>query len=185
MTARGRWCVVAGALLGFPAFGQQITLTADRIDAPAFSARGVSAVLRGADPSALELKVGEAVVGGVTWRNARITCPRIEQERDDLICADGALEAPVRTPLTLRYSTRAHNIDLALKPAPREEWRLKVETRDAARTFALAVSNGLVTRFATLWPKDWPKLSAGTVSGTVTFGGEPNARATGQLDIAN
>jgi hypothetical protein len=36
-----------------------------------------------------------------------------------------------------------------------------------------------------LWPKDWPKPSAGTVSGTVTFAGEPNARATGQLNIAN
>ncbi len=185
MAARVRWCVVAGALLCFPAFGQQITLTADRIDGPSFSARGISAVLRGADPSALELKIGEAVVAGVTWRNARITCPTIEQERDELICADGALESPVRTPLTLRYSTRSQDIDLALKPAPREEWRLKVETRDAARTFALAVSNGLITRFATVWPKEWPRPSAGTVSGTVIFGGEPNARATGELNIAN
>ena len=179
-----RWCVAAGALSCLPAVAQQITLTADRIDGPSFSARGITAVLRGVEPSALELKIAEATVGGVGWRNARITCPRIEQERNDLVCADGALEFPARTPLTLRYSTRTHDIDVALKPAPREEWRLKVGTRGAVRDFALTVSNGLLTRFATWWPKEWPKPSAGTVSGSVTLSGDANARARGELSIA-
>ena len=168
-----------------PAAAQQLTLTIERIDGPAFSAKGVTGVLRGVDPSALELTVAEATAAGMTWRNARVTCRKLEQQRDELICADGILEAPAAMPLSLRYSTRNNDVDIALKPSAREEWRLKLETRNAARTFALAVSNGLVTRFAPWLPKDWPKFSSGSVSGNAVFTGEKNGRATAELSVAN
>ncbi len=167
------------------ATAQQIALSIGRIQGPSFSAAKITGLLRGAGPTALELRIGEASVGGVTWRNVRISCSSVKQERDDLACAEGLLEAPAKVPLALRYSTRTNDIDVVLKPAEREQWRFTLEGREAVRTATLAVTNGLLTRFSAWWPAGWPKPTAGSVTGTVVFRDQRSALASADLSITS
>src|SRR3972149_6556663 len=107
--------IAAGTLFGACAAAQQIALTIDRIDGPSFSASKITGVLRGSNPAAFNLEIAEASIGGSAWRNVRIRCPELKQERDQLVCAQGMLESPAKIPLTFRYSTLTKNFDLALK----------------------------------------------------------------------
>ena len=164
---------------------QQIMLTIGRIDGPSLSANGITGVLRIAGATRLELQIADVTIAGKNWRNVRLSCPDLRQERDQLVCAQGALEAPAKIPLRFRYSTRTNNLDLALNPAANEEWRLTLETRAAARTFALAINNGSLTRFNAWWPAGWPKPNAGAVSGTLSFSDGADAQANAELTFAN
>ena len=173
-------------LFGACATAQQIALTIDRIDGPSFAASKITGMLRAADTMTLDLQAAEVSIAG---SDAGATCasvvPELRQERDQLVCAQGMLETPARIPLSLRYSTLTRNLDLALKPVAGEEWRLTLESRPAARTFTLAISNGLLTRLESWWPAGWPKPNAGSVSGKLVFGDERDAQASAELTVDN
>ena len=175
----------AGVLFGTCAAAQQVTVTIDRIDGPSFAASKITGVLRAADMTALDLQIAEVSIAGSSWRNVRTSCPELGQERDQLICALGALETPAKIPLSFRYSTLTKNLDLALQPEAGEEWRLAVESASGARTFTLAISNGLLTRLASWWPAGWPKPNAGSASGKLVFTAEHDARISAGLTVAN
>ena len=149
------------------------------------TANRITGVLRVGATTALELKATEVVMAGQTWRNVRIACPDLKQERDQLICAQGALETPARLPLSFRYSTRTKNLDLTLQLAAKEEWHFTVSGEGAARTAVLDVRNGALTHFKAWWPAAWPKPNAGTLSGKLTFSDEREPRVTAELALAN
>lgn len=172
-------------LFGAYAMAQHVALTIDRVDGPSFSASKITGMLRAARAIALDLQIAEVNIAGSNWRNVRIRCPDLKQERDQLVCVQGVLETPAKIPLSLRYSTLTKNLDLSLKPAAGEEWRLTLESRPAPRTFTLAVSNGLLTRLDSWWPVGWPKPNAGSVSGKLAFGDERDAQASAELTVAN
>ena len=174
----------SGMLLAVCAPAQEIALTIDRIDGPGLTANGITGVLRSAGATTLELKIANVSVAGNSWRNVRLTCPDLRQERDQLMCAQGALEAPARIPVSFRYSTRTNNLDVALAPAANEEWRLTLGTGAATRMFTLAVTNGNLTRFNAWWPAAWPKPNAGAVSGRISFSDGEAAQASAELTIA-
>lgn len=176
---------ICGILFAACALAQQIGITIERIDGPSLAASRITGTLRAGVTTALDLRVGEVSIAGHSWRNVRLACPDLRQERDQLVCAQGTLETPAKIPLSFRYSTLTKNLDLALKPAAGEEWRLTLESGGAARTFTLAISNGALTRFNAWWPAGWPKPSAGVVSGKLTFSGERDARASAELTFFN
>lgn len=165
------------------ASAQQIALTIDRIDGPSLSASRITGVLRVAAVTALELGIADVTIAGRRWRNVRLACPDLRQERDQLICAQGTLEAPAKIPLSFRYSTRTNNLDLVLNPAAGEEWRVTLESRGATRIMTLAVSNGALTRFNAWWPAGWPRPNAGTVSGKLSFSDGADAQASAELTL--
>ena len=178
-------CIAAGALFGSWAAAQQIAVAIDRIDGPSFAARKITGELRAADVTTLDLQIAEVSVAGSSWRNVRMRCRELSQERDQLVCAQGALETPARIPLSFRYSTLTKDLDLAFRPAAGEEWRLTLESRLAARIFTLAVSHGLLTRLASWWPGVWPQPNAGSVSGKLVFSAEHDAQVSAELTVAN
>ncbi len=178
-------CTAAGSLFGVCALAQQIAFTIERIDGPSVEASKITVVLRAAAVTMLELQVGEIKIAGNHWRNVRIHCPELIQERHDLVCARGVLETPARIPLSLRYSTLTKKLDLALRPALGEEWRFTLESRGALRTVTLVVSNGLASRFAAWWPQNWPTPNAGSMSGKLVFGNGPDTRAEVELTLAD
>src|SRR5215203_931734 len=96
---------------------QQIGLNIERIDGPFFSASKISGVLRPGTISSLELTAAQVSSGGETWRNVRIVCPELTQERDQLSCAQATLETPTKIAVSFRYSSRTKNLELALRPA--------------------------------------------------------------------
>ncbi|MBI4191787.1 MAG: hypothetical protein HY525_14765, partial [Betaproteobacteria bacterium] len=102
-------CVAAGMLFGAGSAAQQIALSIDRIDGPFFAASKITGTLRAASTLVLDLQAAEVSIAGNTWRNVRINCPELRQARHDLVCAQGVLETPSRTPLSFRYSTLTKN----------------------------------------------------------------------------
>ncbi len=164
---------------------QQIALNIDRIDSPLLVASKITGVLRAGATTTLELQAAEVSAAGQTSRNVRIACPDLKQERDQLICAQGALETPARIPLSFRYSTQTKNFDLALRPAANEEWRVTVTTQAAVRATVLEVRNGALAHFKAWWPTTWPKPNAGTITGKLSFNDERDARMTAELALAN
>ncbi len=177
--------IIGGVLLAACAAASQVAISIDRIDGPSLSANGITGALRFAGATALELQIAEVAFAGHSWRNVRLVCPDLKQERDQLVCAHGTLEIPAKIPLSFRYSTRGKNLDLALRPAANEEWRLTLDSRAPARTLTLAIGNGSMTRFNAWWPAAWPKPNAGRVSGTLTFSDEREARASAELTFEN
>ena len=175
----------AGALFATCAAAQQIAVTIDRIDGPSFAASKITGVLRAAEATTLDLQIADVSIAGNNWRNVRMRCPELRQDRDQLLCAEGALETSAKTPFSFRYSTLNKNLDLALKPAAGEEWRLAVESRAVERLFTLAISNGLITRLVTWWPAGWPQPNAGSVSGKLVFSAESSTQVSGELTLAN
>ena len=181
-------CVAAGLLYNAASTAQQIALSIGRIEGPSFTATKIAGALRAADAVALDLRLGEVTVAGNSWHDMRMRCPELRQEHDQLLCAQGTLETPTKTPFSFRYSTLAKNLDLALKPAAGEEWRLMLESQAASRTsrtFTLAVSNGLLTRLAPWWPASLPKPNAGSVSGRLALTDEDNAQASAELNFSD
>src|SRR4051812_12721467 len=172
-------CFPAGAA------AQQISLNIERIDGPFLSASKISGVLRPGTTSSLELTAAQVSSGGETWHNVRIVCPELTQERDQLSCPQATLETPAKMAVSFRYSTRTKNLELALRPAANEEWRLTLADAPAGRTVVLDIQNGVLARFKAWWPATWPKPNAGTLSGRVTFseGGETSVQ--GQLALVN
>ncbi|HEV7821910.1 MAG TPA: hypothetical protein VGO84_12085, partial [Burkholderiales bacterium] len=102
-----------------------------------------------------------------------------------LICAQGTLETPAKVAVTFRYSTRTKNLELALRPAANEEWRLTLGEAPAGRTVVLDIQNGVLQRFKAWWPATWPKPNAGTLSGRVTFSEVGATSVAGQLALVN
>ncbi len=176
-------CLAAGLLFSACAVAQQISLAIDGIDGPSLSLRKLMGVLSVGRVTTLDLQIAEVVMAGNRWNNVRLHCPELKQERDVLICAQGALEAPVKTPLNFRYSVVTGELELTLQPAAGEEWRLTLGPRGAVRTFALTVSNGQVTRLNAWWPAGWPKPNAGSVSGRLAITDESNAQASVELAL--
>ena len=177
--------LAGGALFAACAAAQQIALTIDRIDGPSFTASRITGVLRTAKVTTLDLQIAGVTLAGNTWRNVRVACPDLRQEREQLVCTQGALETPAKIPLSFRYSTLTKDLDLALKPAAGEDWRLTLDSHAAARTMTLAVSNAAVTHFNTWWPSNWPKPNAGSVSGKLIFNDEHDASAAADFTFAN
>ena len=162
-------CIAASVLFCSCAGAQQITVTVDRIDAPSIVAGKIAGVLRVTDVTTLDLQIAEVSVAGNNWRNVRLRCPALTQDRDQLRCAEGALESPAKVPLSIRHSTRTNDLELAVRPAAGEEWRLAVESGAAARHFTLAISNGMLTRLVPWLPAGWPQPNAGSVNGKLVF----------------
>ncbi len=166
------------------ALAQQIGISIERIDGPVLIASRISGVLRIAAKTTLELNAAEISLAGRTWRNVRISCPDLKQERDVLICAQGAIESPDKVPLSFRYSTLTKNIELVLRPAANEEWRVSM-TGTTARVITVDIHNGALAHLKSWWPAEWPGPNAGALSGKVTFIEEREARVHGELTISN
>ena len=177
--------VVTGALFAATSAAQQVALTIDRIDGPYIAASNIKGVLRAAAVTMLELRIAEVTIAGHSWRNVRVECPDLKRERDQLICAQAVLETPLKVPLSFRYSTLTKNLELTLKPAAGEEWRLTLESHGALRTFTLAVSNGLLTRINAWWPAGWPQVNAGIVNGRLMFSDGSDTQAVADLTVAD
>ena len=79
---------LGGGLFAACAHPQQIALTIDRIDGPSFIASRITGVLRAGPKPTLELAAAEVSLAGHTWRNVRLACPELKQERDQLACAE-------------------------------------------------------------------------------------------------
>ena len=177
--------VIAGMLYAACAPAQQVGISIERFEGPSLAASRITGVLRVAASTALELQIGELAVAGRNWRNVRLVCPDLKQEREQLICAQGALESPEKIPLSFRYSSRTRNLDLVLRPAANEEWRFTMETVAGVRKFNLDLVNAAAARLNAWLPVTWARSNAGTVSGKLIYNEGRDAEFSADVALIN
>ena len=171
---------VALAISVTVATAQQISLSIDDLEAPGFSAKALKASLSGAARRELLLEIGAVTIRGQTWRNIRIRCPQLRLETALIECADAVMNVGGKIPLSFSYSRAKGTLDITLRPAPKESWRLNalLDKRD----FIVTIDNGKPERLATWLPSGVPKLGAGTINGTITFGNTGDVKAQVEVD---
>jgi hypothetical protein len=92
----------------------------------------------------------------------------VRQKNEDVFCA-GALAAPERIPLDLRYSRRTGAFEVALRPASGELWRVVTKPEGSGRALTVTFANAQLARLRAWWPRDWPRLSGGHIDGDASF----------------
>ena len=174
--------VLAAAALAISgaAAARQIDLSIDDLEVPGFSAKFLKASLRETVGKELLLEIGAATIYGQTWRKVRIQCPRLQLEAALIACADAVLDAGTKIPFSFAYSPTRKTLEVALRPAPRESWRLSALI--AKREFKVIVDNGKPERLVPWLPSGAPRPTAGTVSGAITFTGAENVSARFEVD---
>lgn len=178
---------VAGVclLIGGTQAASEINLVIDRVEGPVMSARGIKGVLRPGVESRLELTLEEVTIAGDSWRNVRVVCPQLKQARDEFLCEEATIDAPAAIGASFRYSTQTKNLDVALRPAVNEVWRLTISATPAGRRIVADINNAPVARFKGWWPRTWPQPNAGTLSGRLTINEARELSLQGQLALVN
>ncbi len=157
----------------------------DRIEGPSIAAGNIAVVMRAAAVTALDVRISEVSFAGQRWRDVRLNCSDLKQTRELFVCAQGLLESPARIPLSFSYSTSTKNLDLVLRPAADEEWRLTLDSGVTPRALTLAVNNGLLARINAWWPAGWPRPNSGRISGKLTFADAPGAGIRAELALGD
>ncbi|OGA47031.1 MAG: hypothetical protein A3G24_01005 [Betaproteobacteria bacterium RIFCSPLOWO2_12_FULL_62_13] len=160
---------------------QRITLAIDDLEAPGFSARSLKATLAGAGTRELRLELGTVTIHGRTWRNARVHCRRLVLEKTAIACADAVIDVGEKFPISFTYLTRAKALDVTLKPAAGEEWRLRATFDRPEPEIDITVDHGRLARLAPWLPAGVPQVSAGTVGGSMVWNGAHGV--TARLDV--
>lgn len=165
--------VLAAVLLAIfsvaAAQAQQISLSIADLDAPGFTAKAIKAVLGGVAGSELTLDIGELTLSGHTWHNTRVRCSKLRLDSSLVECSDGVLDAGEKIPLSFVYSRRNETLDVALRPASGESWRLNARFAKPGTSLVIDVDNGKVARLAPWLQAAVPTPRAGTLKGSIRY----------------
>ncbi len=146
---------------------QQITLTLDDLTGAAFSAQGIRLSLVGGGAATVDMAA--LSMGAQAWKNIKLQCAVLQIERTRLACDDGVLVLGEKIPLSFSYHTDTRVLDVALKPAPDETWRLMLRPAKRGHDLSVRIDGGRVQRLAPWLPPDMPKPGAGQISGVVDY----------------
>lgn len=163
--------ITAGGLLLLAAVShaQQISLTVDDVSGGGFAAQGIRAEYRG---GTVDIHLDAVKLGTRSWKQVKLDCAALKQERARISCNDGAVALPERIPLSFHYQTDKRELDLALKPASDESWQLSVRPAVRGNDLSVRIHDGRLQRVAGWLPLGLPKVTAGTARGTLTYGGD-------------
>lgn len=145
------------------ASAQQLSLTLDNVESPAFALTDLKVELRGDGSAAVS--AGTVRVGAQQWRDMRITCTRLQLTSGRVDCPQGVIDAGGKSALSFTFDTRRKDVSLQWAPAPDESWHLELrgETRGQAST--LIVNGGRAERLNAWLPEGLPRLRAGRLNG--------------------
>lgn len=158
------------------AAGPALTLTIGDLDAPGFSARGLSAHLQPGQPMTLTVRIGELALGGRTWKNVALSCPRFAATTLRVDCSEGVVDIGERLPVTFSYSSGERRLAVVVQPAGSEQWRMDARLGEDG-DMRITVADGDLRRLARWLPADWPQPRSGTASGELHY-------AEGKADVA-
>lgn len=152
------WCAL---VFGAPAAAQELRLTIDDIQSPAFALKGIAARLALAPHTTLDLTIAEATLQGRVWQKLAIHCPEARVETDRIECRRGWLEMGERLPLAFTYRPRARSLSVTLSPETDERWQAQLDWRQGPLTATLEVKNGKAARLNPWLPGNSPRFSQG------------------------
>lgn len=165
------------------AFAGEIGLTLERIEAPGFSASAITARLKDGATGELLLDIGEIALQDRNWRNVRIACAKFRMGRATIECLQGEADIGGRIPLTFAYAGAERVLDLTLRPGRGEIWRFKGRFAGRAPELRVEIENGDLKRLAPWLPPEWPKLTAGAITGSVVLAGPGRDRVAADLTV--
>lgn len=145
----------------------RVALTLETIEGEGFVARSASIVL---DPArGLTVNVGSLAAAGHTWKNLRLECTRPQVEPHRIACPEALLHAEARVPVSFSYESRTGALDVTLRPAAGESWRIRTKQGRDAREIRADVENGSLTRIASWLPAGVPATRGGVLQGSVVY----------------
>lgn len=189
---RWEWAAALGGLVFCAAVfaaapSRQISLSIGDITTPLLRAKGVEASLEGRDLSVLQIRVKEISIAGQSWRDVRLTCARLELDRDSIDCRDGVIKGQTPLPLAFAYSGRDGRLEVSLRPSPNETWQFIGCLGRVDWQAAVAIINGRAERLAPWLPDSLPKPNKGEInaSALVRGAGDGPVEINASLDVKN
>ena len=183
-----RWTFPAVALflllaLGWVATGRthQFTLAVDDLAGAGFRAEGISMSFVGGGVTAIDVRL--LTVGAQTWKNIKLNCALLQLERARLACDSAVLELGEKIPLSFSYLIDKRVLDIALKPAADETWRLNLRPGKRGNDLSVRIEGGRVARASAWLPPNIPKINAGVANGVIEYSGE--GRIAVKLALSN
>lgn len=159
------WPAVAPVAASMP----RLAVTLDSIEGQGFVARSVRIAL---DPAqGLVASVGSLSAAGNTWKNLRLGCDQPQVEADRIACTHAVLEADGRIPVSFSYQHGTGVLDVTLRPAAGESWRIRTNQGVDAREIRADVENGSLARVARWLPAGLPRIRSGILRGSVAYHG--------------
>lgn len=155
----------------------------DRLEAPGVAAGPIVVRLTDGAPAALQLTIGEISVQGQHWRNVRATCADFSWERGRVECRKGEADVGTKIPLSFVYASREQTLEVVLRPSAGEAWTLKGRLGEPSPSLRLEIVNGSASRLSQWLPANWPKFTAGLLSGVITLGGAGLDRFAAELTV--
>ena len=167
----------------------RITLSIDdvqSIGSPALNSKGIHVSLTGPRASVLEIKLGEIVVQGTSWRNLRFSCGNFQVAGGVVQCEGGMLTVSASTPLPVafKFSATDKTLDAQIKPTPNEAsagWRLSARWGGAGWEGQLTVAEGQLGHLEGFLPTTGgeavPSSTRGKVNGKVKLSGTADGMA--------
>ncbi len=162
------------------AHSQQISLSIEDIVAPAFQIKGVSASL---ENDRFAASIGELTLQGQTWRNVRLSCPKIRIERDTIACEQGTLKEKQSWPVRFHFAPNAKRLSLDFRPDVGERWQVDARWGDHWEVMA-DIQNGSMAYTKSWLPANIPTPSAGSVSGKLHLSGSGTKLLSADADLA-
>jgi len=134
-------------------------------------------------PAALELTISEISLENQRWRNVRVVCADFLWGQGRVECRKGEADIGTRIPLSFVYVLVEQTLEVVLRPSAGEAWTLKSRLGEPTPSLRLEIENGSLSRLAQLLPADWPKLTAGLLSGVITLDGARRDRLAAELAV--
>ena len=173
-------CTLATAAAGGAvlfAHAKELAVTIADLQAPQFSAQSLRASLSGKGLRELNVEIDKLSIAGRTWRKVKVACPEADVTAVRIACARAVVEAGEKIPVSFSYGLEQRDLELEVRPAPDELWRLTGRLGGSKGTLQLKLERGRMERVASWLPEGTPKISAGRASGTITLEGSAlNAR---------
>jgi hypothetical protein len=150
------------------------------IGSPALNSKDIQVSLTGPRASVLEIKLGEIVVQGTSWRNLRFSCGNFEVVGGAVQCEGGTLTVSASTPLPVAFKFSATDKTLVakIKGTPNEAsagWRLSARWGTGGWEGQLTVTDGLLGQLQAVLPvtgsKVVPSSARGRVNGKIRLRG--------------
>jgi hypothetical protein len=141
----------------------------------------------------LEVKLGEMVVQGKSWRDVRFSCVKFQIAGGAVRCEEGVLRVSRSTPLPVAFlfSSADKTLDVQLKAttnAVSEGWRLSSRWGTAGWEGTLTVANGQLAKLQGLLPVEdgetLPSSMKGNINAVVKLRGKANGLAELAANVA-
>lgn len=134
-------------------------------------------------PATLQLTIGEVSIDNQRWRNVRVACADFSWQRGRIECRKGETDVGTRIPLSFVYVIGEQTLELVLRPAVGEAWTLRGRLAQPAPSLRLEIENGSLSRLGPWLPAQWPKITAGLLSGVIVLEGAGLDRLAAELTV--